>query len=351
MSTIHIPSLRRAILGWYDARVRDLPWRGTRDPYRIWISEIMLQQTRAQAVKPYYEAFLRDWPTVKDLAAADLQQVLKRWEGLGYYSRARNLHRSAIILTNEMGGTFPKTALELRKLPGIGEYTAGMIASIAYDEASPAIDGNQIRVLSRLFEMDEPAQSAPGKARIRAHAMQLIDAQRPGDFNQALMDIGAEICLPRNPRCADCPAKDQCLARAEGSPERLPVLPEKRDKRVERRGVAVVICQRQVLVRQRAEDGLLGGLWEFPHFLDATTIVAMNACLDELGIHAKSIGSLPGVEHVFTHLIWRMTGRAFRVTQMEDVQGMRWVTAEELTALPMPVAMAKYRDAALNLIE
>ncbi len=341
--------LRQEVLRWYDARVRPLPWRGQTDPYKIWISEIMLQQTRAEAVIPYYEAFVRDYPCVRALAEADLQDVLKHWEGLGYYSRARNLHSAAALVTNQMSCEFPKEAIGLRRLAGVGEYTAGMIASIAYGEAAPAIDGNQIRVLSRIFWVDEPARTASGMGRIREHARALLDPLRPGDFNQALMDIGSSLCKPKNPRCEDCPAAAWCEARRRGERERLPILPEKAQKRVERRGVAVVIADGRALVCRR--DGkLLGGLWQFPNFLNADSQGAILACARELGLDAKCVKRLDEVEHVFTHLIWKQAGFLLRAGRL-DVEGYRWADKLELAALPMPTAMARYRQQALEAME
>ena len=204
-------AFRRALLGWYDREKRELPWRGTRDPYRVWLSEIMLQQTRAEAVAPRYEAFLARFPTVEALAAADEEAVLKAWEGMGYYSRARNLRRAAMEVVRR--GEFPQSAKELQTLPGVGAYTAAAVASIAFDEAAPALDGNQARVLSRLLAFEETVDTPQ---RLRKPAEALIDRERPGDYNQALMDLGSGICTPRAPKCETCPVAAFCAARAEG---------------------------------------------------------------------------------------------------------------------------------------
>lgn len=350
MESAWIEELRREILAWYDARARELPWRGSRDPYRIWVSEIMLQQTRAETVIPYYQRFMRDYPDVCALADAELADVLKHWEGLGYYSRARNLHRAANLVVDSMGGAFPSDAEGLRRLPGVGEYTSGMIASIAYGERAPAIDGNQVRVLSRLFEMDEPARSPSGARRLRAYAQRLLSPERPGDFNQALMDIGAGICKPAKPDCARCPARAHCLANSGGHPERLPVLPEKIEKRTERRGVAIVLRGGRVLVNRRPEHGLLGGLYEFPNFLDAVSGEALAECLLEKGLEAAPIGKLMSVRHVFTHLVWVMQGFSLSYKDGQEPEGMCWVGAEALDALAMSSAMRAYREAALGLL-
>lgn len=208
----------RALLDWYDRAKRDLPWRGTRDPYRIWLSEIMLQQTRAEAVVPRYESFLARFPTVEALAAAGEEEVLKQWEGMGYYSRARNLRKAAIQVAQN-GGAFPTSARALAKLPGVGAYTAAAVASIAFDEPVPALDGNQARVLSRVLAYDEPVDTPQ---RLREQALSLLDRERPGDYNQALMDLGSGVCTPRTPRCEHCPVAIFCAALAGDDVESYP---------------------------------------------------------------------------------------------------------------------------------
>ncbi len=342
--------LRGAILGWYDGRMRDLPWRGTRDPYRIWVSEIMLQQTRAETVIPYYERFMAAWPDVCALAAADEADVLKCWEGLGYYSRARTLHSAAKRVASELGGAFPADAAGLSALPGVGEYTAGMVASIAYGEPSPAIDGNQIRVLSRLFRMDRPARSRDGMAALRQFADALIERDRPGDFNQALMDLGSAVCRPKSPDCEACPASGFCLARQIGCQSRLPVLPERQAQRVERRGVAIVVSGGHALVAQRPRSGLLGGLWTFPNYLDAMSADAVAEALAESGISVRFAGKFADVEHVFTHLRWVQTGYGYRAVDRPRVDGMRWVDAEGLMGLAVPAAHWVFREMALEMM-
>ena len=213
-------ALRRALLSWYDREKRELPWRGTREPYRVWLSEIMLQQTRAEAVAPRYEEFLARFPTVEALAASSEEAVLKAWEGMGYYSRARNLRRAAMEVVRR--GEFPQSAKELQTLPGVGAYTAAAVASIAFHEAAPALDGNQARVLSRLLAFEETLDTPQ---RLRKPAEALIDRERPGDYNQALTDLGSGICTPRAPKCEKCPIKAFCAARAEGDAEGYPRLP------------------------------------------------------------------------------------------------------------------------------
>ena len=244
------------LLRWMRENDRDLPWRGETDPYKIWISEIMLQQTRAEAVKPYYARFLADFPDVYALARAPLDAVFKRWEGLGYYSRARNLHRAAQEIVTKYDGNLPRTREGLLRLPGIGAYAAGAIASIAFGERVPALDGNQARVLSRLYCLDAPLKSPLD---LYPLALSLVPESAPGDYNQALMDLGALVCLPKIPRCEACPLNGLCAARRAGRERELPVKPPRGDKRLERRGVAVVFAGKRV---RWCANGRRRGCWQ-----------------------------------------------------------------------------------------
>ena len=324
-------AFRRALLSWYDREKRELPWRGTREPYRVWLSEIMLQQTRAEAVAPRYEAFLTRFPTVAALAAADEEAVLKAWEGMGYYSRARNLRRAAMEVVRR--GGFPQSAKELQTLPGVGAYTAAAVASIAFHEAAPALDGNQARVLSRLLAFDETVDTPQ---RLRKPAEALIDRERPGDYNQALMDLGSGICTPRAPKCEKCPIKAFCAACAEGDAEGYPRLPPPIVKREVDVTVALAYLHGRVLVRRRPSKGLLAGLWEFPNYSEGTLEDALPG--------ARATGTLPCARHVFTHIVWNMRGVRAEMDALPE--GMRAVDAEELKALPFPTALRVYRQIA-----
>lgn len=334
----------RALLFWHDLNARDLPWRHERDPYKIWLSEIMLQQTRAETVVRYYRAFLSRFPTVTSLAEADEVDVLKLWEGLGYYSRARNLMKAAKQVA--ASGAFPRDIQGLRQLPGIGEYTAGAIASIAFGFPEPAIDGNQIRVLSRAFGVRVSVASPEGKRALREASLRNIPPERPGDFNQAMMGLGALVCTPR-PDCENCPVAAHCDARRVGDIRSLPVLPPKADKRSEQRAVALVIHGGQVLVRRRPDAGLLAGLYEFPNFPDARSEAEVIEALREIGVEPMNLRRAGSARHVFTHLVWKMDG--WRCEADAAAEGA-FVDADALRALPFPTAFRAFREMALTAL-
>lgn len=256
--------IRRLLLSAYDAGKRDLPWRGETDPYRVWVSEVMLQQTRVETVVPYYEAWLERFPDLDALAVAEEDDVLRVWQGLGYYSRARRLHQGARVVRERFGGELPEESADLRALPGVGEYTAGAVASIAFGEVVPAVDGNVRRVLARLFDLPNPKPAS-----LRSLAAELVDPVRPGDFNQALMELGALICTPRAPRCEECPLASECLALTRGTVADRP--PARARKAVPEVDVVVLVAAvrepaggSSLLLRKRPDEGLLAGMWEFP---------------------------------------------------------------------------------------
>ena len=333
----------KELLAWHDTHARDLPWRGEKDPYKIWISEIMLQQTTTQTVKGYYGRFLAAFPTVYALAEASEQELLKQWEGLGYYARARNLQKAAKVIAQELNGCLPHTAEALKALPGIGDYTAGAVASMAFGERELAMDGNLTRVLARLTAEKGCVGETAVKRRLRAAGMALIHPDRPGDFNQAMMGLGRLICLPGDPKCGECPVAAHCAARARGLQRALPVLPPKIERKTERRGVALVFSGRRVLVRQRPANALLGGLWEFPNFEGAVDAPSLAECLAELDVTVRGGRKLGAASHVFTHLVWKMEGFAFTADALPEGGDMRWADAVALEALPMPTAMRAFR--------
>lgn len=333
-------SFSNTLLRWYDANRRALPWRGEKDPYRIWLSEIMLQQTQTETVKGYYGRFLERFPNVETLANAPEEGVLKLWEGLGYYSRARNLHAAAKVVAHAMNGVFPKDAAGLRKLPGVGPYAANAIASIAYGEPVPALDGNQARVLARILAW-EPEIKTPFD--LLAPALDLISTERPGDYNQALMDLGATICLPKSPKCGLCPLSGHCRACKEDAALDYPRKPAPIAKKEQDWTILLIHVGDAILVRRRPK-GLLGGLYEFcaleGHFPDGESLAA---ALSERGFqNVKILERLPDARHIFTHLVWKMQG--WHVACTAAPEGWTPVTLEALEALPFPSALKVYRN-------
>ena len=338
------------LLSWYAAHKRVLPFRGNRDPYAIWISEIMLQQTRTETVAGYYQRFLSRFPTVIDLAAAEEQEVLKLWEGLGYYSRARNLHKAAKIIVSEDGGRFPREAEAIRALPGVGDYTAAAIGSIAFDLPMPAIDGNLIRVISRVHGIREDVDIPSVKRQIRALAEQNIDREHPGDWNQALMDIGATICVPGTPDCAACPLQSHCDACAQEDADLLPIRAAAKPPVPVEVGVGIVTCGDRALLIQR-EAAMLRGLWVFVLCEGDSTREAMKKKLAALGLDVRFAQELGEARHVFTHRIWQMRIYHFTAAQAPDIPGAQWADGEALAALPLPTAMKAARKEAARLIK
>jgi A/G-specific adenine glycosylase len=306
-------------VAWYRAHRRDLPWRRTSDPYAIWVSEVMLQQTRIAVVMPYYERWMRRFPDPASLAAAPLDDVLAAWSGLGYYGRARNLHRGAREVVERYGGRVPDTAAALRDLPGVGRYTAGAIASMAFGRREPLVDGNVARVLARLFAIEEDVKSAPAARRLWQIAAELVPEAAPGDFNQGLMELGQEICTPASPRCDVCPLADRCAARASGRAGELPVIgkrPAAADKPLLRAHSVWIERGGRVLLARRRPRGLFGGLWELPQAPDREQLRALFA---ELGARLE-LGRAPRPVHrhrqVLSHrrleielYVGRMVGR------------------------------------------
>ncbi|WP_437900967.1 A/G-specific adenine glycosylase [Sorangium sp. So ce124] len=294
-----------ALEAWFGRVARDLPWRRTRDPYAIWLSEVMLQQTRVETVIPYYERFLARYPTVFALASAEIDDVLSLWSGLGYYRRARVLHLAAREVTARHDGALPRDVSALLALPGVGAYTAGAIASIAYDQPVPLVDGNVARVLSRIEGIDDDIRSASGTRKLWSTAERLVrgapSSVHPGRFNQALMELGATVCTPRNPRCDACPVDGACVARATGRQTDLPVIAPKRDVPAVAMVAAVVRSGDRVLFVRRAEGGLFGGLWE-PPMVEARALADARALLELVGVARDApLREIGRVRHILTH--------------------------------------------------
>lgn len=337
------------LLDWYDANRRVLPFRGTRDPYAVWISEIMLQQTRTDTVSGYYTRFLNRFPNIAALAQADEQEVLKYWEGLGYYSRARNLHKAAQIMQREYGGRFPAAYEGIRALPGVGDYTAAAVASIAYRLPYPAIDGNLTRVLARVHGVREDADRPSVKRLIHELGEREIDRERPGDWNQALMDLGATICVPGTPDCARCPLQAQCDAYAQGDADQLPIRAAARPPVPVDVGVGLVIAEGRVLTIKR-DAALLKGLWVFLLTEGDSTPEGMARKLEALGMQANRIIPLGEARHVFTHRIWNMKLYRVDLPAMHGRTAGQWADAQTLTGLPLPTAMKAARRAAMDIL-
>lgn len=339
-------SFADALLKWHYAAARSFPWRGETDAYKIWLSEIMLQQTRTETVKAYYERFLNAFPTVFALADAEESEVLKLWEGLGYYSRARNLHKTAKIVAYQNNGVFPDTMEGLKTLPGIGDYASGAIASIAFHRRVPALDGNQARVLARVMNLDEVIKTP---AVLYDRALRLVPEEDPGEYNQALMGLGAMVCTPKNPKCEACPVREMCLSFSCGTQETLPKKPPKADRKIEVRAICMVFDDEgRVYVRKR-EKGLLIGLWEFPGYTNARSKEDAIACLEEDGFEVSFIETAKNAKHVFTHLEWHMTGYVFTCTRAPE--SGQFVDAEGLNALAMPTAIDAYRTIVKSRLE
>lgn len=329
--------MQKELLQWYDTVKRDLPWRHTKDPYAIWVSEIMLQQTRAETVIGYWTRFMARYPAIQALALAPEEEVLKAWEGLGYYSRARNLLLCARKVCDEYNGQLPCELPALRKLPGIGEYTAGAVASIAFGIRTSAVDGNVERVVSRLCGIREDVGIPSVRRLLRARADTLVPEERPGDFNQAMMELGASVCQP-GPRCDQCPVYADCDAYDAGDADMLPIKQRKTPQKILPRGIALVFYGDRVLMHRR-EERLLQGMWCFPGFDKLITLDEVGDSLNKLGINVCYVGNAGNARHVFTHIIWEMT--LLRFTALDDTcpNEWRWVDRGELLSLPVPTAM------------
>lgn len=344
MDAATIASIRQHVLAWYDAERRDLPWRSgpgvVADPYAVWLSEIMLQQTTVATVKGYFETFISTWPKVTDLAEADLDEVLVAWQGLGYYARARNLHKCAGVVADEYNGTFPDTVEELLKLPGVGPYTASAIAAIAFNRPTVPVDGNIERVTARLFNIDIPLPEA--KPSIQAAASSFVDDLRPGDFAQAMMDIGATTCTPKTPKCMLCPVQDFCEGRVAGDPALLPVKAPKKS-RPERRAAVFWLENGDgaVLLQRREERGLLGGMMEFPSTDWREGAWPDSVERDEGAPVSTSWEQLPGeAVHIFTHFKLRMQVFVAITGRLENTVGT-WVLPSDFGSYALPTVMKK----------
>ena len=330
------------LLSWYGASKRDLPWRKNITAYRVLVSEIMLQQTRVDTVIPYYQRFLRELPTLQALADAPEEKLLKLWEGLGYYSRARNLQKTARIITDQYQGKFPDGYETLLTLPGIGEYTAGAIASIAFGKPTPAVDGNVLRVICRLTENRKDIRNAKTKAEIRAALQKIYPPEHSADFTQALMELGATQCLPNTlPECQRCPLHFHCRAFAQGTVAEIPAKVPSKPRKIEQKTVLLLTCNGKTAICQRQQNGLLAGLWEFPMLTGWPGKSAIANFLKEAGIEYKTLATILRAKHIFSHLEWHMHG--WKAECIRETPQWHWVTPEEMQhTVTLPTALQPY---------
>lgn len=320
--------LPEVLLPWYQANARDLPWRRTKEPYCVWVSEIMLQQTRVEAVRGYYERFLAVLPTVSALAEASEETLLKLWEGLGYYSRVRNLQKAAKTVMLEHGSVFPQDYKSVRALCGIGDYTAGAICSICFEQPRAAVDGNVLRIMARITEDFSPIDLQDTKKKVAEYLENVYPVGACGAFTQSLMELGACICTPRSPKCVACPVKSFCFANENGTQSELPVKLPKKEKRIEEKTVWLLECGDAFAIEKRAEKGLLSGLWQFPNAIGVQTPDIALRTAAEFGVQPTELCREVHKTHVFTHIRWEMTGYHMLCNVRDN--RFTWATREEL---------------------
>ncbi len=342
--------LRKVLVDWYQHNQRNLPWRQTRDPYKIWISEVMLQQTQVNTVIPYYQRFLAGFPDIHDLAESGLQNVLKMWEGLGYYSRARNLHKTANIVVNDHAGVIPDSLTEIKKLPGVGDYIAAAVLSIAYNIPQPVVDGNVKRVFSRLFRIDVPVNDSKSHTVFKEKSHELMDLAMPATYNQALMELGALVCKPQNPHCPVCPLQSHCLAYKDDKIKEYPRRIKTKPIPKYAIAVGVVIKKGKVLITRRKDEGLLGGLWEFPGGRISPSESPETTCLRNLKTTVNlTVGAgtfVTRIKHAYTHFkitvdVFTCRYKAGRV-KLNGPVDFRWIHLDEIEAYPLHKANHKF---------
>lgn len=335
------------LVEWYRANRRDLPWRNSPTPYQVWVSEIMLQQTRVEAVKPYYARFLSALPTVKDLAEAPEELLLKLWEGLGYYSRVRNMQKAAKEICSRFGGELPASYKDLLSLPGIGPYTAGAISAFAFGLPEVAVDGNVLRVVARLLADDRNILDEATKKDFEAKLREIIPAQAPGDFGQGLIELGATVCLPGRGEvhCEKCPLREHCQAHAQGLVEILPVRFKEQKRKIQQKTVLVLVQEGKVLLQKRPQKGLLAGLWELPNLEGHLSAEEVQSYVKALGGKTLSISPLPQAKHIFTHITWEMIGYALSTDGLIPKDTALFLSRQQLQALAIPSAFSAYRPA------
>lgn len=326
-----LKAMEKALLSWYKEHARSLPWRDDPKPYRVWISEIMLQQTRVEAVKPYFARFMKAFPGVKELAQAEDDLLFKMWEGLGYYNRARNLKAAAQKIVTEYGGELPASYEALLTLPGIGSYTAGAIASIAYGIAVPAVDGNVLRVLTRLLGDRSDITKASVKKRLETELKEVMPQTQTGSYNQALIEVGALVCIPNGePKCTECPLQSLCLTAKNDWWREIPFKPAKKSRKLENRTVFLLEYEDRIAVRKRPDEGLLASLYEFPNVEGKIEKGNIASCLGISEEMISSVECLPAAKHIFSHIEWHMTGYRVRLLQEPGKLAGQMVKREEI---------------------
>lgn len=327
------------LLEWFRTHRRDLPWRTSpRDPYGVWVSEIMLQQTKVEAVKPYYENWMSHFPTLSSLAKADEDEVLRQWQGLGYYSRARNLHEAVREVEKSYGGVVPNTVQEMKALKGVGDYTAGAVLSIAYGKAVPAVDGNVLRIFARLYGIEDNILSPSVKKEVTALVEGEIPHDRPGDFNEALMDFGATVCIPKNPRCEDCPIVAYCKAHGDNRQRELPLRLRKKDVPTEEMAVLVVSYGNSWLIHRRPPKGLLAKMWEFPNVIgEDNNLDGVCDLMESLGVALyEDVTYCGDMTHVFSHKRWHMMIYMAQAKEKISIgkEDWQWLQRSDVTSVP-----------------
>ncbi len=341
---MELQEIVRPLTEWYQTNKRDLPWRREVTPYRVWISEIMLQQTRVEAVKGYFARFLETLPDVQALAGCPEQQLLKLWEGLGYYNRARNLQKAAQKIVTQYGGQLPADYDALLSLPGIGPYTAGAIASISYGIAQPAVDGNVLRVISRITASNADIADPVTRRSIESALREVMPKQDPGTFNQSLMELGATVCVPNGmPDCRNCPVYGLCEGRKQGTALDLPVKTAKKPRRIEQRTILLLVRDQHIAIRRRPSKGLLAGLWELPSLSGAVEQEEAVSAVRGWGLEPLRVQPLGEAKHIFTHVEWQMCGLRITVEEAVSNETLVWVDPGQLREeYPLPSAFRAY---------
>ena len=347
-SEAELRNIVKPLVNWYRENKRDLPWRHNPDAYRVWVSEIMLQQTRVEAVKGYYDRFLKALPTVKDLAEAEEDKLLKLWEGLGYYNRVRNMQKAAQQIMVDHAGRFPDTYEEILQLKGIGNYTAGAISAFAYGIPKPAVDGNVLRVISRITGSYEDIMKQSVRKKIESALEQVIPTDAASDFNQGLIELGAIVCVPNGgPKCEQCPVKEYCIAHAENLTAEIPVKKKAKARKIEERTVLIFKDGKQIAIRKRPAKGLLAGLYEFPNLEGKLSMDEVTEYSKKIGLMPVRVQKLPEAKHIFSHIEWHMTGYEVTVDELEKTneEGFLFIHPEQIKKeYSIPSAFEKYTE-------